>query len=97
MGLPVLTGPGVGDVDAMLRDENVGVVLEDFSKESFAAGWRALSLLVADPTIEERCRSVARRRLSLGLAVELYESAYRSLVGLSAVGSPQRADTSPRS
>jgi glycosyltransferase involved in cell wall biosynthesis len=79
MGLPVLTGPGVGDVDEILRGENVGVVLVDFSKESFSRGFKALTDLLADPQIRDRCRSVAQRRLSLGHAVDLYASAYRSL------------------
>lgn len=79
MGLPVLTGPGVGDVDEILHRENVGVVLSDFSKDSFWRGWRALNLLLADPEIRTRCRSTAENHLSLGHAVDLYESAYRSL------------------
>ena len=79
MGLPVLTGPGVGDVDAILREERVGVVLDDFSTESFRRGWSALTALLADPQTRHRCRSVAERRLSLAHAVDLYESAYRSL------------------
>lgn len=80
MGLPVLTGPGVGDVDAILREERVGVILDDFSKESFRKGWLALLELLADPKTPDRCRSVAERRLSVGRAVELYECAYKDLV-----------------
>jgi glycosyltransferase involved in cell wall biosynthesis len=79
MGLPVLTGPGVGDVDEILTGERVGVVLDDFSKESFWLGWKALTHLLADPQTPNRCRSVAERRLSLSHAVDLYESAYRSV------------------
>ena len=81
VGLPVLTGPGVGDVDAILREERVGVVLDDFSKESFRKGWKALTEVLADPETRTRCRAVAERRLSLGRAVALYESAYSCLVG----------------
>jgi len=82
MGLPVLTGPGIGDVDEFLRREKVGVVLEDFSKESFRRGWTALNQLLADPEVRNRCRSAAERHLSLGYAVDLYASAYRALAAI---------------
>lgn len=78
VGLPVLTGPGIGDVDEILRAENVGVVLEDFSQGSYLRGWNALQALLTDPFTRGRCRSVATGPLSLGHAVDLYESAYRN-------------------
>lgn len=81
MGLPVLTGPGIGDVDSILREERVGVVLKDFSRESLLRGWAALKELLAEPDVRDRCRSVAQRRLNLRLAVDVYDSAYQSLAG----------------
>lgn len=78
VGLPVLTGPGIGDVDEILRREKVGVVLEEFSQESYMRGWNALQALLGDPLTRGRCRSVATGPLSLDHAVDLYESAYRS-------------------
>lgn len=81
MGLPILTGPGVGDVDEILTEERVGVVLEDYSKESYLKGWKALIELLADPQTRDRCRSVATSKLSLRRAVDLYEGVYKSLDG----------------
>lgn len=88
MGLPVLTGPGVGDVDTILGEERVGVVLDGFFKESFQKGWRALLELLAEPGIRDRCRSVAESRLSLAGAVEQYDRAYKGLVGEGSGGLP---------
>ena len=79
MGLPVLTGPGVGDVDQILAGERVGVVLGDFTADSLGRGWRAMTDLLTDPTIQRRCRSVALRHLSLVDAVERYRNAYEQM------------------
>ena len=76
MGLPILTGAGVGDVDAILQEEGVGVVLDEFSGSDFRRGWRGLKELLQDPQIRRRCRAVAESRLSLGTAVQRYRQAY---------------------
>lgn len=80
MGLPVLTGPGIGDVDALVRRERVGVVLDDFSQGALERGWRDFTGLLAEPDIRERCRATALRFFSLTLAVDRYEMAYRELL-----------------
>jgi len=79
MGLPVLTGPGVGDVDEILRRENVGVVLDDFSPDSFWHGWKAMTTLLKDPQTPARCRSVALGHLSLTQGVACYERVYEEM------------------
>jgi hypothetical protein len=76
MGLPILTGPGVGDVDKILTEERVGIVLDGFSTESFRRGWEAMAALLSDPHVGGRCRSVALRRLSLERALTSYRRAY---------------------
>jgi glycosyltransferase involved in cell wall biosynthesis len=81
MGLPVLTNPGVGDVDRILGEEGVGVVIDDFGVEGYRHGWHRLKELVATPEIGDRCRRVAEGRLSLGRAIETYASAYKRLAG----------------
>ena len=79
MGLPILTNSGVGDVDAILKESNVGVIVEDFSPEAFVRGWKGIQDLLSDPTIATRCRSVATTRLSVKTAVDHYEHVYRDL------------------
>ena len=79
MGLPILTGPGVGDVDTILKDEGVGVVLKEFSGPEFLRGWNSLKSLLQDPDIQNRCRAVARGRLSLETAVGQYRAAYEQM------------------
>ena len=79
MGLPILTNPGVGDVDSLLRESNVGVTIENFSSESFLRGWKTLRELMSNPEISKRCRDVATTRLSVTRAADLYERTYRQL------------------
>ena len=79
MGLPVLTGPGVGDVDQILAEERVGVVLADYSPESLVQGWRLMLELMADPGTAARCKRVAASRLSLDRALETYHRVYTHL------------------
>jgi glycosyltransferase involved in cell wall biosynthesis len=64
-GLPVVCNSGVGDVDALLTRENVGVLLHEFEPAAYArAAQRALQL-VSEPQIRERCIAAARRNFDL--------------------------------
>ena len=81
MGLPVLTGPGVGDVDQLVRGGRVGVVLSDYSPDSYARSWKELTDLLNDPQTADRCRAFAEERLSLVGATNSYAAVYSRLVG----------------
>ena len=80
MGLPILTGSGIGDVDTILQEGEVGFAMKDFSDESFREGWRALQQILADPQARARCRHVAETRLSLDEGVRRYRSTYDALL-----------------
>ncbi|MEO8358607.1 MAG: glycosyltransferase [Vicinamibacteria bacterium] len=83
MGLPVLTGPGVGDVDRIVTDGRVGVVMKDFSHESFERGWNDMKTLLSDSEIRGRCRGVAETSLSLSEGIKRYARTYEEMVGRS--------------
>ena len=79
-GLPVVSGPGVGDVDQLFRTQQVGVVVDDFSENGYNAALDQLSDLVSDPNCGARCRAVARERLSLDdIGVPRYDRLYREV------------------
>jgi glycosyltransferase involved in cell wall biosynthesis len=61
-GLPIIANRGVGDVDALINDNGVGVLLEEFSPEGYATALRNVRAL---GDIGERCRSVAKREFDL--------------------------------
>jgi glycosyltransferase involved in cell wall biosynthesis len=83
-GLPLVTGRGVGDVDAVLERYDTGVVLDDFGPEALERGARALAPLIGDAAHAERARRCAREELSLrAVGIPAYERLYDRLARLS--------------
>jgi len=79
-GLPVVSGPGVGDTDAILLEKRAGAIVEQFNDEAYERAARDLLDLGADPAARERCRQVAEQRFSLtGVGVPRYDALYRRL------------------
>jgi glycosyltransferase involved in cell wall biosynthesis len=61
-GLPVIANSGVGDVDELIRTENVGLLIDNFEP---AAYQNAIYRLRRLGNIGQRCREVAQRRFDL--------------------------------
>jgi len=79
-GLPIVTGPGIGDVDQLLEEFDVGVVLESFEPESLDEGVQRLRARMAERGHADRCRRAAVERLSLAeVGVIRYDAVYRNL------------------
>jgi glycosyltransferase involved in cell wall biosynthesis len=64
-GLPLVTGRGVGDTDALLERYETGIVLDDFGPAALEAGADALAAVIGDAGHAERARRCARAELSL--------------------------------
>jgi glycosyltransferase involved in cell wall biosynthesis len=80
-GLPVLSGPGVGDTDAILRDDSAGVIVEEFTDAAYERAAHELLALGSDPAARERCRQVAEQRFSLtGVGIPRYDALYRRIM-----------------
>src|SRR5205823_7759921 len=60
-GLPVVSTRGIGDIDAVIEDEGVGVLLDDFTAESYAKAFRRADALRKEPGFRDTCREVAHR------------------------------------
>jgi glycosyltransferase involved in cell wall biosynthesis len=78
-GMPVVVTPGVGDLEAIVEEERVGVVLRSEDDRALTAAAERLRALAADPGVAERCRSVAEARFSLSGGVDRYADLYRRL------------------
>jgi glycosyltransferase involved in cell wall biosynthesis len=77
-GLPVVASVGIGDTDELLRTQRVGVVVEDFSDGGYEAAAGQIKALSEERETRDRCRSVARERLSLdGVGIPRYAELYR--------------------
>jgi hypothetical protein len=79
-GLPVVTTPGVGDVDAVVRRDRVGVIVESDTDEACRQAARELRGLQEDPDLAVRCRRAAEETYSLDRGVETQLQLYRRLI-----------------
>jgi glycosyltransferase involved in cell wall biosynthesis len=86
-GLPVVTTPMVGDVEAAVRAEQVGVVIPQDTEAACRAGFRRLRELRQDPNLAARCRRAAERLYDLNGGVEIQLELFRRV---SAGARPQR-------
>jgi glycosyltransferase involved in cell wall biosynthesis len=79
-GVPCLTNGGVGDVKEIINHEKVGVIVDEFSRETLEQALTRFLNLVAEPSTRQRCVTAARNRFSLDDGVKNYDRIYQSLV-----------------
>lgn len=79
-GIPCLTNSNVGDMAAILANEQVGISIADFSSEAITQGLSQLMQLKDQVGIRERCASASLKHFSLQTGVERYAGIYQSLI-----------------
>jgi len=81
-GLPVISTRGIGDLDALIDSERVGVILDDFTAESYANAFRHADALRKQPGFSDTCREVAHRHYDLhSIGSARYMRLYRAVSG----------------
>lgn len=78
-GLPVVMSRGIGDTEALVREERVGVVVDEFSESAYETAAGALRDLLGGVDLRKRCRRVAERYFSLQEGIARYQRVYRQL------------------
>ena len=79
-GLPLVINAGIGDTDKIVRDRNLGVVIDKFNKESYLLHThKLLELMKEGKIVSDRCRKVAEEEFSLDMGVSRYFDIYRRL------------------
>jgi glycosyltransferase involved in cell wall biosynthesis len=80
-GLPVVATAGVGDCDALLDGDGLGVLLSvPVERPALEAAARRALALVGDDSAARACREVARRELSLTRrGIPAYDALYRQV------------------
>lgn len=78
-GLPVIINKGIGDTEEIVRENRVGIIVENFDKPSYNTAFKDLNKLREDRNLAERCRVAAGRHLSLKGAVDKYADIYKRL------------------
>ncbi|WP_240497899.1 glycosyltransferase [Thioclava sp. IC9] len=79
-GMPVVANDGVGDVAAIIRKYDVGVLVESASKEDMNVAWDKLQSLLEDPDLPDRCRRAAEEVFSLKSGIAAYRNLYEDIL-----------------
>ena len=65
VGVPVVANAGIGDTDALIETEKVGVIVSNLSPEGYSQAVDKALELLQDETLAERCVRVAHSRFDL--------------------------------
>jgi len=80
-GRPVVTNPGVGDVEQVVRQHRVGVLATGASSAEMDACVAELLFLLKDPDLASRCRHTAETLFSLEFGTSSYRQLYAQIIG----------------
>jgi len=80
-GLPVISNSGVGDLDALIEGEKVGVILGGFNEENYLKALDKTNNLIEQGNLREHCRRVSQKYFDLReIGGEGYRRLYRKLL-----------------
>ena len=79
-GVPVIINRGIGDCDKIVKENGVGIVLENFSEADFEKAIDEMGLMLLErENTRRRCREVAGRLFPLKKGVDDYARVYERL------------------
>ena len=79
-GVPVIINDGIGDCSSIVKERKIGVIIKDFTEDSYAEAAKELQDLLKDrDALNRRCRKAAEELFSLDDGVEKYAGIYDSL------------------
>jgi len=77
LGIPTITNSGIGDSDAILRDSQAGMLINDFSTQEYDRIIEQIDVLLR--TDKTKIIQASQQYFSLEKGVELYYGAYQQL------------------
>lgn len=78
-GIPCLSNSGIGDMTAILEENQVGIAISDFQPGTMRLGIQRLLTLCKEEDIQARCRATAYKHFSLDNGVKAYDAIYKQL------------------
>lgn len=75
-GLPVVINNKIGDLESYVEDNNIGVIVNEFSDIEYRNSLKKLLNLLQDKELKMRCRQVALDNFHIDRAVEKYAQIY---------------------
>lgn len=86
VGVPVVSNEGIGDTDALIENEKIGVIVRDLSPEGYAPAVDQALELLRDESLAERCVRVAHSRFDLKtVGRDGYLNVYKKLLSGAAI------------
>jgi len=81
-GLPVITGPYIGDADELIEEGRIGYVVQEYTKEQYLYSLEFLIQLIKDDRegLRDRCRSVAESYFALSKGIISYRELYTRII-----------------
>jgi hypothetical protein len=79
-GMVIAASPGIGDLDALIREHRVGALVDGEDEESLRVATEELRRLSEDPEAPVRSRALAYSVFSLETAIRSYLSLYEDLI-----------------
>lgn len=79
-GIPVVVNKGVGDMDEVIKKNNVGVVVDGDDKRQIEKAFEKLQILLQDPELSNRCYNTAISIFSLDKGIEKYHMVYKAIL-----------------
>lgn len=64
-GIPVVSNAGIGDVDELIGSDRVGVLIDEFTGDSYIRALEEINVLRRDKDLADRCRQSAKDRFDL--------------------------------
>ena len=78
VGRPVICNSGVGDLDKLVTENNVGIVVENKKYSSISAGVKKLYKMIDDPSTSLKCRELSETYYSLFRGSRKYSEIYKN-------------------
>ena len=79
-GIPIVANKGVGDVEDIIKKNNIGVIVEGDSKKQMEEAFEKLQILLQDPELSNRCFNTAKSIFSLDKGTEMYHKIYKAIL-----------------
>ena len=79
-GIPIVANKGVGDVEDIVKKNNIGVIVEGDSKKQMEDAFERLQILLQDPELSNRCFNTAKSIFSLDKGTEMYHKIYKAIL-----------------
>tara|TARA_B100001250_G_C19770226_1_gene776779 strand:- start:172 stop:1353 length:1182 start_codon:yes stop_codon:yes gene_type:complete len=80
IGRPIICNSGVGDLKHLVKEHNVGVIVENNDHHSMIKAVEELYELISDPSTSSRCRNLANTYYSLYSGSKEYSNIYSKLL-----------------